>query len=560
MSELPTKVGKYKVVAKLGQGGMAQVLLCLSHGPGGFNKLLVLKQLREELAAEDEFLTMFLDEARLAARLNHPNVVHTYEVGEADGRHFIAMDYLEGQPFNRVIHRVKRAHIPVEVYVPVLAETLAGLHYAHELTDFDGTALNVVHRDVSPHNIFVTYDGEVKLVDFGIAKAVGAASVTREGVFKGKIRYMAPEQAQLQALDRRADIYAVGVILWECLTGRRINTDADDQLLLLKRRMDGDDPPVLEVNPEADAKLAALCDRAMAPDPDARYATALEFQTDLEDYMDAVGIRGGKRGLAKFMQANFEADRNDLAQRIEKQVSLHEEQSSVPVVDLETIRPSAQSQSQSQPLGQPQATPIQTSREVSASPTAMTAVSEADESGSKGRSTMLMGAAALALVGLGGALAATSMGSGEAPASAPATSEPTSAKVDVVVTAQPAQATITVDGADAGSNPFRAQFDKGPAAHRIRVAADGFTPVERMVVFDRDQQLEINLVAIEAVPTATASTSAEVPEPDPPSGRPVVVRPVVPPPAQPAEPPSQPSPKKPAPPTSRPIDESNPYQ
>ena len=192
----PESIGKYRVIAKLGQGGMARVLLAAAAGPAGFNKLMVVKELREELAAEPEFLTMFLDEARLAARLNHPNVVTTYEVVTEGDRHYIAMDYLDGQPLNRLLHRISYSEMPLDVHLRIICDALEGLHYAHTVADFDGSPLNVVHRDVSPHNIFVTYDGQVKLVDFGVAKAAGAAAQTQTGVFKGKIRYMAPEQAR----------------------------------------------------------------------------------------------------------------------------------------------------------------------------------------------------------------------------------------------------------------------------------------------------------------------------------------------------------------------------
>lgn len=180
----PNVIGKYHLLATLGRGGMAEVFLAVIQGPAGFSKLVVLKELRPELSSEPEFLSMFLDEARLAARLQHPNVVQTNEVGHEGSRHFIAMEYLDGQPLSRVLSRM-RGQLPLPLHLRVLSETLAALHYAHELRDFDGTPLAVVHRDVTPHNVFVTYDGEVKLVDFGIAKATDSSTETRTGVLKG---------------------------------------------------------------------------------------------------------------------------------------------------------------------------------------------------------------------------------------------------------------------------------------------------------------------------------------------------------------------------------------
>ncbi len=169
--------------------------LATSHGKSGFTKLLVVKELRMLLANQQEFLDMFLDEARLAARLNHPNVVQTYEIESDGARHFIAMEYLDGQPLSRVLSQfAETGGMPLVGHLRILIEALSGLHYAHELTDFDGTALEVVHRDVTPHNIFVSYEGQVKLVDFGIAKAVDSSAETRVGLLKGKVGICRPSR------------------------------------------------------------------------------------------------------------------------------------------------------------------------------------------------------------------------------------------------------------------------------------------------------------------------------------------------------------------------------
>ena len=215
--------GRYRLIAELGRGGMATVFLAVTEGAMGinFNKLVVLKRLREHVADDPEFVTMLMDEARIAARLNHPNVVQTLEVDKAEGEPFLAMEYLDGQPLHRILSR-DRATFPLAMFLAVLADVLSGLHHAHELADFDGTPLNIVHRDVTPHNVFVTYNGQVKVVDFGIAKAEGRASETKHGVVKGKVSYMAPEQARSGMLDRRTDVFAVGVMLFEACTRRRM--------------------------------------------------------------------------------------------------------------------------------------------------------------------------------------------------------------------------------------------------------------------------------------------------------------------------------------------------
>ena len=193
------QVGRYRLIAELAHGGMGDVYLAVAQGAGGFSKLMVIKMLRPALAEDEQFLTMFLEEARLAARLNHPNVVQTVEVGNEGRKYFLAMEYLEGQSLQRLRTRVAKEHpFPLGPHLRILVEALNGLHYAHELVDIDGRALDLVHRDATPHNIFVTYDGQVKVVDFGIAKAMDSSLETRTGELKGKIAYMPPEQASAQ--------------------------------------------------------------------------------------------------------------------------------------------------------------------------------------------------------------------------------------------------------------------------------------------------------------------------------------------------------------------------
>jgi tRNA A-37 threonylcarbamoyl transferase component Bud32 len=324
------RVGKYRIIALLGQGGMASVFLSVVPGPMGVNKLLVVKLLREELSHDEEFLAMFLDEARLAARLNHANVVQTYEVGVEGRHHFLAMDYLDGQPLHAVLRRASGrdgvhpqapggSRVPLDVLVRILAETLAGLHYAHTLRDFDGTKLDVVHRDVSPQNVFVTYDGQVKVVDFGIAKAAGAASTTQNGVFKGKLAYVAPEQACGDHVDARADIFAVGVMLWEAIAGQRF-AQADSQPAMLSRRLSGTEPRIRQVVPDVDAELAEICDRAMARRPSDRFTSAEEFRVALEGYLARTSPRLGAREVGQFVDGLFVQERIQIRLVIDEQM------------------------------------------------------------------------------------------------------------------------------------------------------------------------------------------------------------------------------------------------
>ncbi len=313
-------LGKYRLIAELGHGGMAEVYLAVVRGPAGFNKLVVIKQIRPQLAEDPEFLGMFLDEARLAARLSHPNVVQTNEVGQDGERYFIAMEYLEGQPLNRIVHRLqKNGGMALPLQIKILSEALAGLHHAHELADYDGTHLGVVHRDVTPHNVFITYDGQVKVVDFGIAKALNSSSETRSGVLKGKVAYMAPEQARGERVDRRADVFSVGVMLWEAATGKRMWKGVPD-ITILQRLLSADVPTPRSVRPEIPEKLEAIILKSLAHHAGDRYATAADLQTALEDYLDAGGERVHTRDIGKAMMAAFEADRAKIKGIIDEQL------------------------------------------------------------------------------------------------------------------------------------------------------------------------------------------------------------------------------------------------
>jgi serine/threonine protein kinase len=315
--------GKYLPIFQLGRGGMADVILALVQGPGGFNKLQVVKQLRGELAAEPEFTSMFLDEARLSARINHPNVVQTHEVG-FDGRHyFIAMEYLEGETLEsclRAAQAKRPGGLSLAVFLRVVCEVLDGLHFAHDLTDFDGQPLNVVHRDISPHNIFVTYEGVPKLLDFGIAKAADSSGETRTGIIKGKVAYMAPEQLRsARRIDRRADIFAVGVILWRAITGRRLWKGLSD-LDVLQRISAGDIPSPLAINPQADPRLVAICSKCLAIDPDDRYQTAADLQESLDEFTRSLAQKVGRRDLARLMNELFAERRAQARKAIDARI------------------------------------------------------------------------------------------------------------------------------------------------------------------------------------------------------------------------------------------------
>src|SRR5262245_7768453 len=301
----------YEPVAQVGRGGMAEVLLTMVHTGGGVRRFEVLKRIWPELATDPDFVTMFLDEARLSLRLNHANVVQTYEVLSEGGQLAIAMEYLDGQPLTRVLTRLMRGShaLSLPLRLRIVTSVLAGLEHAHTLHDLDGTPLEVVHRDVSPQNVFVTYDGRVKLVDFGVAKTLAASHNTRPGAIKGKLAYMAPEQLQCTVVDRRADLFAVGVMLWEMLAGRRMwhrMTEVD----IVGHLAAGRPMPPLPVPSDGSlpAGLEAICARALETDPGRRYQTAAELELELEGVL-AGAADSHTRNLGKVVSMAFASER-----------------------------------------------------------------------------------------------------------------------------------------------------------------------------------------------------------------------------------------------------------
>ena len=314
----PRRLGKYQLVAEVARGGMGVVYLSVAQGRGGFNKLLILKVLQQELADDPAFLEMFFEEARLAARLSHPNIVQTYEVGTEGNYHFIVMDYLSGRSLSRVLRR-RHPGFTRAMHMRVLCEALRGLDYAHTLTDFDGKSVGVVHRDVNPQNIFVTFDGQVKLVDFGIAKAVDSKLETRTGMLKGKPSYMAPEQLGGEA-DARIDVFAVGVMLFEAISGKRFWGSRSD-LEVLTSLIHGKLPLLSEAAPDAPEPLAAICRKALADDVDERYQTAAAMLADLDAWLTQSGDNPSVREVAKVVAEMFAAEAAETRNAVERSLA-----------------------------------------------------------------------------------------------------------------------------------------------------------------------------------------------------------------------------------------------
>ena len=299
---------RYQPIAQIGRGGMAEVLLAMMDAGCGARRLVVLKRIWPELATDPDFMTMFLDEARLSVRMNHPNVVRTYEVLTHGAEATIAMEYLDGQPLTRVMNRLRGTdELSVPLRLRILMSVLAGLEHAHTLTDLEGKSLEVVHRDVSPHNVFVTYDGQVKLVDFGVAKTLAASHHTRPGALKGKLAYMAPEQLQPVEVDRRADLFSVGVMLWEMLAGKRM-WQGMNEVQIVSQLAAGLPFPPLPLDAGIPPGLDSICEQALHPNPQYRYQTAAEMEEDLERVL--IGSEDSHaRSLGRVVSLAFAAER-----------------------------------------------------------------------------------------------------------------------------------------------------------------------------------------------------------------------------------------------------------
>ena len=512
-------LGKYQPIARLGHGGMADVYLAVAHGPVGFNKLQVIKRLRSNLAEETEFLTMFLDEARLAARLNHPNVVQTNEVGESNGRYYIAMEYLEGQPLNRIL---KASPQPSHAsYLTILSQALAGLHHAHELVDFDGKKLCVVHRDVSPHNIFVTYEGAVKLVDFGVAKAATHSAQTRAGVLKGKVGYMPPEQARGADVDRRADIFSVGVILWEILAGRRLWEGLGDAEIQQKL-VAGEIPSPKAARPDLPPELAAICERATSPGAADRYPTAAAMRDDIEAYLARSDRRIAEKEIIEVMSAAFGTERAELKAVIEKRVS------GAASAEIPSVQGADDNDEITGSVPALQSHPSGASRTPSRSRTAGKAVvSSVRPASPRGRMAI---AIAVGVVALGaGAVAmrlrsrdsSTAVGTiATAAASGTVGADPVAPKgVAIQFDATPPEAKIYLDDALLPGNPYSATFAPDSTAHRVRAEAPGFKTSTRIMTFATDEHVQLALDKDgDAAPTPKKVAAPAAPKP-PPAGK-----------------------------------------
>lgn len=553
----PLSVGKFRLIASLGQGGMADVYLAVSSGVGGFNKLQVLKRLRPDRAEEQGIIEMFLDEARLAAQLNHPNVVSTLEVCEDGQDFFMVMEYLDGTPFNRLLSKAKTTPAPPGVLLKIIAEALTGLHYAHELNNFDGKPLNIVHRDVSPHNIFVTFDGHTKVLDFGIAKAASHVVQTAAGMVKGKIAYMSPEQVRLEKVDRRADVFAMGLVLAEALTNKRFWEGMPD-LEILDQLNSGNIERLAHVTKNiSDPALVQIVEKSLAASPADRYESAAAMCADIMDYLRSSKLRVTSEDISKFVHQLFGEKRAQMRKLIERQISkLREENDGPTSVDS---RAPVSLRSGLPRIGLEMTTRIDRAALVGEVDSSATASPPSNETRSLVASQTVPDMPAQRPMSFYAILVAGCLAAGvgtflflgrrqeamtntqatpqhvEAPkASATQTAEtvpaelptpaPTpspaasssaasaQAMMELQLTAVPTTATIFVDGARIPTNPWTGKVPMDGMGHRVHAEAKGYKSAGEIVLFSKDTSITLQLAPING-PGAPSPTP-------PPDGKP----------------------------------------
>jgi serine/threonine-protein kinase len=478
----PRRLGRHRVIAKLGQGGMADVYLTVVRGQHGVRKLLVAKVLRRDLGIDEDIRAMFVKEACVATLLSHRNLVQSFEVDEADGHHYITMEYLDGRPLHVVLLTIGRENMPLQVHVAILAFALAGLHAAHELKDLTGQKLDLVHRDVSPQNVFVTYDGEVKVVDFGIAKVRGAGTIAHTGEIVGKIGYMAPEQALSQPVDCRADIFAVGVMLWEALARRSFVDRGESQAASLYKRVNGNIPSPRTAAPDAPDELLCICERAIAAQPDDRFPTAAAFEEALVGYLDAQGARVGAKEIAALMAAPFEQERAQVRALIQEHLAAPDD-----------TRPSLDVASMDEVEAPVLPVPLKSQyRWIRPSKASRLVAIGAVLLGTAGVGVLLVVRSASVTPSAASQVATPSSATGGS--AAPPLPEGPKRFVRIRVAVTPLEAELVLDGKPLGANPFVDVLPFDSQTHVLAMSAKGYVTMTRELRLDADVDVQLALV------------------------------------------------------------------
>jgi len=327
----PIPFGKYLLLERINVGGMAEVFKAKAFGVEGFERLVAVKRILPSIAEDTEFITMFIDEAKIAVQLTHANIAQIFDLGKVGDSFFIALEYVHGKDLRAIFDRARKRGepLPVPMACYVVMKLCEGLDYAHNKKDAAGRELNLVHRDVSPQNILLSYDGETKIIDFGIAKAAGKAGKTQAGILKGKFGYMSPEQVRGLPLDRRSDIFAVGIVLYELLTGERLFVGESDFSTLEKVRNVEIMPPST-YNRRIPEELEQIVLKALSKDVDDRYQTAMDLHDDLQSFMYTSGNFFARKDLSAYMRKGF-------SDEIAKETVRDEQYQKITAADASTI-------------------------------------------------------------------------------------------------------------------------------------------------------------------------------------------------------------------------------
>jgi serine/threonine protein kinase len=439
------RFGSYVLLKKVASGGMAELYKAKKSGEKGFEKLLAIKMILPHLAENDEFISMFIDEAKVAAILNHQNIVQIYDLGKIEDSYCIVMEYVRGKDLRSVLSRGGKAgpHVGVEHACLITASALSGLSYAHRKRD-KGRDIGIVHRDISPQNIIVSYEGEVKIVDFGIAKAATKSSETRTGVLKGKLAYMSPEQARGKPLDARSDIFSMGVVLYEMLTGQRL-FQGDTDLDTLERVRDARVEPLpTELKDDVPKELEDILLKSLSREPEGRFQSASEMEEALQGFMRKAGYSTNSYSLSQYM---FRLFKEEIEEELREEEEWDQTMVTAPPSD-DTIASPASPAPKPAPAGPAQAGPSQL---------------EAKKAGYPLKDKVLVALIVVVALGVGGAwLKFRDRGGQPAPSAAavPATTENTSNKDEA---AQPKPETPAAPRAAAPVKPERSQKSAPPA-------------------------------------------------------------------------------------------------
>src|SRR5215470_7898583 len=315
----PIPFGKYDLLERINVGGMAEVFRAKAYGVEGFERLVAVKRILPNIAEDKDFITMFVDEAKIAVQLNHANVAQIFDLGVVDGSYFIALEHVHGRDLRAIFERCRHQGEPMPVAQAcfVIMKLCEGLDYAHNKRDSMGRDMNLVHRDVSPQNILVSFDGEIKIIDFGIAKAAGKAGKTQQGILKGKFGYMSPEQVRGLPIDRRSDIFSTGIVLYELLTNERLFVGESDFSTLEKVRNVEILPPST-YNRKIPDELERIVLKALSKDADDRYQNAIDLHDELQAFVYTAGEFYSRKDLAAWMKKTFSKEIEEETAKLEQ--------------------------------------------------------------------------------------------------------------------------------------------------------------------------------------------------------------------------------------------------